>query len=417
VRLPPPGDAKALRIAYTLRMNGKHSAAVAAIRQTCFAGLPGRTLIPIVASQLRALMPAACCQFTWSSESGRITNFWCDSFMPRRTAWIILNHRRYEADAGVTFRDLVLFGEPTGNLRAWWTSGFDRSATYAAVFEPYGFKWFLDGIVRDAQRPYGALALIRRRDEPDFSAAEEALVGRLLPYLAHALRVDAARPSRFVRTGRSGLVVCSDAGEVLEWSEAAHRLAVFALVDQINLDARVGSGDFDEARAALRGIARELASRLGGGDDGAELPAIVRRNGWGEFVLRGYRLQDDGGSTARIGILIEQLVPIESQLLERVNRTPEGDRDAQCQGPGQRADRPAAQHQSAHIERVLQGHLRTARDQQPAPARRAAERLSCGFEACRTPTAVGGACSARCLPLCTGVAAAVARNVHTGSSR
>jgi DNA-binding CsgD family transcriptional regulator len=321
VRLPPPGDAKALRIAYTLRMNGKHSAAVAAIRQTCFAGLPGRTLIPIVASQLRALMPAACCQFTWSSESGRITNFWCDSFMPRRTAWIILNHRRYEADAGVTFRDLVLFGEPTGNLRAWWTSGFDRSATYAAVFEPYGFKWFLDGIVRDAQRPYGALALIRRRDEPDFSAAEEALVGRLLPYLAHALRVDAARPSRFVRTGRSGLVVCSDAGEVLEWSEAAHRLAVFALVDQINLDARVGSGDFDEARAALRGIARELASRLGGGDDGAELPAIVRRNGWGEFVLRGYRLQDDGGSTARIGILIEQLVPIESQLLERVNRT------------------------------------------------------------------------------------------------
>lgn len=302
-------------------MNGKQTAAIATIRQACFAGLGGRALMPIVAAQLRALVPSACCQFTWSSETGRITNFWCDTFMPRRTAWIILNHRRYEADAGVSFRELAMFGAPTGNLRVWWERGFENSATYAAVFEPYGFKWFLDGVVRDGQRPYGVLALIRRREQPDFSADEEALVGRVLPYLAHALRVRAGRPARFVSAGRSGLVVCSEDGEVVEWSETAHRLAVFALLERIDLDARVGSGDFDEARLALRGVARELSQRLSEGDDSAALPAIVRRNGWGEFVLRGYRLRDGGGSTTRLGILIEQLVPFESHLLERINAT------------------------------------------------------------------------------------------------
>jgi DNA-binding CsgD family transcriptional regulator len=301
-------------------MDNKHSAALAAIRQTCCAGISSRMLVPLVAAQLRVLIPAACCQFTWSTESGRIANFWSDTFMPRRTAWIILHHKRYEADAGISFRDLVLFGRPTGNLRVWWERGFERSPTYAAVFEPYGFKWFLDGVVREGHRPYGCIALIRRREAQDFSAAEEELVARVLPYLAHAMRIEGSRPSRFVRTGRSALVVCDDRGEVIEWSPSAHRLAVFALVDEINLEARVDSGDFDEARRVLRGIALELRERLDGGALD-ELPSLVRCNGWGDFRLHGYRLQAADGATGRIGILIEQLVPIESQLLERVNAT------------------------------------------------------------------------------------------------
>ena len=61
--------------------------------------------------------------------------------------------------------------------------------------------------------------------------------------------------------------------------------------------------------------------RLRDGDEAAGLPAIVRHNGWGEFVLRGYRLRGGGGPTTRLGILIEQLVPYESHLLERVNAT------------------------------------------------------------------------------------------------
>lgn len=271
--------------------------------------------MPIVAAQLRNLVPAACVQFTWSSETGRLTNFWADTLMPRRTAWIILNHKRYEADAGISFRDLALYGTPTGNLRVWWERGFDRSATYAAVFEPYGLHWFLDGVVRDATRPYGVLALIRRREDADFSAREEAIVGQILPYLAHALRVQETRPTIFVRSGRSALVVCDADGRVVEWSERAHRLAVYALLDEINLDARIGAQDFVAVQAAITELAGELRGRIEGGSD--ELPAIHRRNGWGEFVFRGYLLD-----SKRLGILIEQQVPLESHLLERVNRLP-----------------------------------------------------------------------------------------------
>ena len=229
-------------------MESKQSTAIARIRQICCAGLPSRSFMPLVIAQLREAIPAACCQFTWSSDAGRITNFWSDTFMPRRTAWIILNHKRYEADAGINFRDLVMFGRSTGNLRFWWARGFEATPTFAAVFQPYGFKWFLEGVVRDAMRPYGCIALIRRRECPDFCADEEALLARVLPYMAHAMRFEASsRPLRFIRAaGRSALIICDTRGTVLEWSQQAHQLAVFALVDRINLDAEVAGDDFGE---------------------------------------------------------------------------------------------------------------------------------------------------------------------------
>jgi DNA-binding CsgD family transcriptional regulator len=297
-------------------MKSKQSAALAKIRQACCLGLPSRVFMPMVAAQLRAEIPSACCQFTWSSQAGRICNFWSDTFMPRRMAWIILHHKRYEADAGVGFRDLVLFGAPTGNMRAIWGRGFEQSATYAAVFEPYGFKWFLDGVVRDAARPYGALALIRRHDQPDFSAGEEELLARALPYVAHAMRIEACAPSRFVRGGRSALIVCDAQGEVVEWPERAQQLALLALVDAFDLDTTIEGAEFAEARRALREIAALLHSRLGDDDAPDAMPTLVRRNGWGEFVFRGYQL-----APQRIGVLIEQSVPLEAHLLERVNAT------------------------------------------------------------------------------------------------
>lgn len=301
-------------------MDAKHSAALVRIRQACSLGLSSRGAMPIVLRELRSLIPAACAQFTWSTEEGRLKNFWSDTFMPRRTAWIILHRGRYEADAGTSFRDLVMFGQPTGNLRRWWTQGFEQTATYRAVFAPYGFKWFLDGVVRDGRRPYGCVALIRRHTDPDFDAREEALLARVLPYLTHALRADAARPSRFVRTGRSALVVCSAAGDPMEWSDEAHRLAVFALMDEINTDARIGNGDFERVHEGMRAVALELARRLDDPANDASMPCIERRNGWGVFTFRGYRLRrPDQSDDARIGILIEQAVPIEARLLDRVN--------------------------------------------------------------------------------------------------
>lgn len=305
-------------------MQAKHAPALLRMRQACSLGLPSRQAMPLLLRELRSLVPAACAQFTWSSPEGRLANFWCDTFLPRRTAWIVLHRARYEADAGITFRELMLLGRATGNLRRWWTSGFEQSATYRAVFEPYGFKWMLDGVVRDGGRPLGAVALIRRHDAADFSAGEEALLARVLPYLAHALRADGKAPSRFIRTGRSAMLVCSAEGELLEWSDQAHRLAAYALLDEINVDARVGDGDFERVRQGLREVVAELALRLADEDDEAPLPMVTRRNGWGEFVFRGYRLQrpQAGGAAqaGRIGLLVEQAVPLEARLLERIHR-------------------------------------------------------------------------------------------------
>lgn len=304
-------------------MDNKHSAAMLRIRQACTMSLPSRHVMPMVMSEIKALIPAACCQFTWASQDGRLANFWSDTFMPRRTAWIVLHRARYEADVGTNFRDLVLFGKPTGNAREWWARGFEQSATYKAVFQPYDYKWFLDGVVRDGQRPYGCVALIRRRCDPDFTAEEESLLARVLPYLTHALRADTVRPSLFVPTGKSAMLVCNAAGDLLEWSASAHRLAAYAMLEEINCDEPVGQGDFERVHAGIRLVAGELVAQLKLGESNACLPLVVRRNGWGEFSFRGYRLH---GATQqageRIGILIEQSIPVEIGLLERVNALP-----------------------------------------------------------------------------------------------
>lgn len=303
-------------------MECKQSEAVARIRQICCAGLPSRSFVPMVIAQLRESIPSMYGQFAWSSEAGRVTNAWADRFLPRRAAWIILHYKRYAIDAGISIQDLLMFGKPTGNLRSCGEPAFETSPTYAAIFKPYGFKWVLDGVVRDAMRPYGFFSLIRGHDDQDFSAAEEELVGRVLPYLAHAMRVESARPPRFVRgAGRSALVVCDAQGEVVEWSEQAHHLALFALMDSITLETEVEREDVRAIRPALRDIALALRERMDQGTGGARLPTEVRRNGWGEFVFRGYRLSGEQGPSERIGILIEQLVPFEAHLLERVNAT------------------------------------------------------------------------------------------------
>jgi DNA-binding CsgD family transcriptional regulator len=131
--------------------------------------------------------------------------------------------------------------------------------------------------------------------------------------------VEAAAPRRFVRGGRSALVVCSRDGEVLEWSPRAQQLALLAAVDSINLDAPIDGADFVEARRVLREAALALAARID--DDSGPMPVLTLRNGWGEFALHGYRLQPQHGADSRLGVLIEQLVPFEAHLLERVNAT------------------------------------------------------------------------------------------------
>lgn len=301
--------------------SSKHSEALIRIRQACNLGLEGRQLLPLVLRELRTVVPAAVAQFTWCTAEGRLQNFWSDSLMPRRIAWIVLHHRQYEADAGIRFADLVRFGQATGNLRHWWYEGFGDTVTARAVFLPYRLKWVLDGVVRDGERPYGCVLLMRHADAADFSRQDEALLAQVLPWLAHALRCRQARPRRFVAGGRSALLVCDHDGRVQAWSADAHRLVTYALVDSINLEAAVAGGDFEGVASALQQVVAALRAVLDAPEAG-QPPLLVRRNGWGEFVFRAWALQSDVGAGGRIAVLVEQRVPEEAGLLAGVNALP-----------------------------------------------------------------------------------------------
>ncbi|NTV95928.1 MAG: helix-turn-helix transcriptional regulator [Thiobacillus sp.] len=165
--------------------------------------------------------------------------------------------------------------------------------------------------LRDGRRPIACLVLSRPPGSKPFMAADERRLIKAHPYLCHALSVRGGiEPSAMVDSGEVGLVVTDAAARIQYLSPEAGRLL------QMALHPRGALGEFYYRRAQdlLRPLARRVAAIAAGADQPA--PALHLRNPWGEFSLRGYRLQSVGdGMPALLGIQVARHVPLPLKLL------------------------------------------------------------------------------------------------------
>lgn len=300
----------------------KRSADMARLRQTCSLGLPSTVLVPRILEELHRMVPCDRMHFAWCDRLGNIVNGYFEKPDPAALDYFKNNLDRFLAESGLSFRQALLFGPATGNARWPFKPGFEKTESHKALFENLGLHFVLDGVIRDAYGPLGLIFLLRRTGDPDFDAPDEAYLSQALPYIAHALAHQGVSAESFVESGHSALMVFDHRGALTFQSARARDLCFFALsgpTDAVEWDAHHDLREMKVALARLFEDARQALEKTSGD---SSPPAWNISNRWGEFKVRSYELRESADHPPSVGILLEQMVPLEVLLLQHIKELP-----------------------------------------------------------------------------------------------
>jgi DNA-binding CsgD family transcriptional regulator len=168
-------------------------------------------------------------------------------------------------------------------------------------------------------RALGILCLFRTEREPAFGTDDLAILERLHHVVVHGLRSGPTEDG-FVDSEDRAMAIVDRDGRLLHLSDAAHRLLLMALVPQWAPPSaqRMRLERPPEIADLCRGLTTALAGA------GTAPPVLQRRNAWGEFVLRAYRLGPaDGNRTDPfVGVTIERREPRALRLLKKIEALP-----------------------------------------------------------------------------------------------
>ena len=299
----------------------KKTVEMARLRQTCCLGLPSRVVMPQILEDIHQIVMSDRMHFAWSDLQGNIINGYYEKPDAAALDYFQHNHERYETEFGLTYRQTLLTGKPTGNLRSPLKAGFELTESYERLYRVLGLEHSLDGIVRNRDGPLGLIYLLRRKGDPDFSAEDEENLTQTLPYIAHAISHEVKTPDSFVESGDAGLMVFDPAGELKYQSLRAKELCPYLLAENQTDGWHYGltTPEMQNGQHALFDRVKHVLT------DG-KLPvdplAWTVANKWGEFQLRAYELQDSHEEPCSYGVIVKKKVPIEVWLLHRVQAMP-----------------------------------------------------------------------------------------------
>ena len=287
----------------------KHAAAIASIRSLCSLGLPGEQLIPALLEALHRFVPSSRNLFDWTDGRGNLVRYYFEGPIDAEVARHYFEefHNRREAEAMPPFRQAVMGRASIRSAAELDNPRFFKSALYNEIWRPQGLHSRIEAIVRGSRaEPLGSLVLYRGPGDPAYSAADEALLAALVPYIARGLEAESALPREYVsRSDRRAVLSLDTDGRLLHLSEHAHKMLLLS----------------------QGGITPERASRT---PDGADYPTIallaeqIRRNqgasrrqvcvtvdnAWGRFVFEAEPLAAAAEPLApAIHVSIQQLEP------------------------------------------------------------------------------------------------------------
>jgi DNA-binding CsgD family transcriptional regulator len=288
-------------------MGAGHSAAIAEFRHLCALGLPSHEVVPQLLRHLHELIPSATNLFDWVDADGRIVDYYTEPpYLPevaRRYFDDFYNAREGEALPPYSAHVRAA----SGVRRAPRSPRFYESEFYRQIWRPRGVHHCIEAVVRDGERPLGSVALYRRADEAEFSAAEVASLQALLPYFARALKGAGDYCGARALAAPPALVMAS-AGGAIRYASAEGRLRLaLALHPCLNRRAcgAACSGADEEIAAQIASLAAELRLRPASG------ASLHRTNRWGRFSLNAQWLESDSpAGEPLIGITVAHEVPL-----------------------------------------------------------------------------------------------------------
>ncbi len=300
----------------------EHSQDMSRLRHTCALGLPASVLMPRILAELRRLVPADRMYFMCSDRLGSVANGYFESPEAIALDGSKEAFNRFLDDAGWSFRQTVLFGRRTGNMKTACKASLRFTPGDFTLLEGSGPSDLLDGVISDAYGPLGLVFLLRLHGSPDFCEADEACLRQALPYLAHASCHQGSSTDVLVETEASAVLIFDKRGELTFRSNKATDLCVYALDALEHGIPRESDGDFVKAQSAIGRLFLDAKTLLERHTKNDAPPAWSVSNRWGEFRLRAYELRGADKADVAYGVLLEQMVPLEALVLERIKGMP-----------------------------------------------------------------------------------------------
>lgn len=194
---------------------------------------------------------------------------------------------------------------------------FYRSDMYQLVYREFDMHHVLWMPVSQAGKPAGVLGLYRPKSQNPFSSHDQAQLGHLLQYVAHALAVDGPQEPSYSDSGRSGMMIMNTRGEILCKSQEAEQLLNLARMPRLLVDSR----SEDRLLATLAQLCRNLTEVFRG--KAVAPPSYCHVSPYGRFLFRAYRLQDQHDEPQDlVGLSIEHQEPVALQILRAMQDLP-----------------------------------------------------------------------------------------------
>lgn len=212
----------------------KHAADMAKLRTLAAMGLTAEVFIPALLELLHGLIPSDRNLFDWTDARGRLLRYYFEGDVDHEINrhYFEAFHNRREAEVMMPFHEAVTSGVVVHSAERLDRPEFFRSALYNEIWRPQRLHTRAEAVVRGVGgEPLGSLVLYRGPGERKFSRAEEALLARIVPYVARGLQAPTAELGGIdyvARRDRRGILCLGADGELLHLSPEVLKLLLLS---------------------------------------------------------------------------------------------------------------------------------------------------------------------------------------------
>lgn len=194
---------------------------------------------------------------------------------------------------------------------------FYKTDLYNLIYRQFDMHHFLFTRIPLDKKSNGIVGLFRPRSQNPFESRDQAQLLRLVPYVAHAYRVESDATPEFSPDGASGMMIMNTQGAILYQSPEAKRLLEQARYPRLLPEMR----QQDRLLVKLTELCRNLQDIYRGRE--SPPPSFSHTGPNGQFLFRAYWLeghhqQPDG----LIGIAMDHREPLALNILRVMRESP-----------------------------------------------------------------------------------------------
>jgi DNA-binding CsgD family transcriptional regulator len=296
----------------------KPSIAVANLQQIAMLAGPAEYRLPDLAEILRGYVRFDGFKMTWTDERDRQAAVWHVSpdMAAGSESCVVFNRNFYntiENEAVVSSSDLLRGRKTIDNCTRYGPEFFD-SELYASILQPLGFRHAIRLVLRGPDRPIGFLTLTRGDDEKPFSREDEDRLKGIEDLLTHAMARNVMQDdSHLVPASDTALLICDASGTVVDLCREARQFLSYIFAPGFALQDLVRNFAA-EAKSWLRPLVRQTVNPAA--TRANRPPALYRRNQWGGFSARAYRMDAaEAGRFGLVGVTLTRHIPLPLRLM------------------------------------------------------------------------------------------------------